>query len=114
MVQEQVGNGRSVFFLFQSDISRESGSRIQCSKYLRHSQGFSQDLHFTQIEFCLDEWSTGAFTQAKGFYEKNEVERYKGHLADIELWARIDLLITENIRRKWFKRSTYVFLGLSS
>jgi hypothetical protein len=52
------------------------------------------------------EWSTGTFIQA-GFTEKEMGESYRTHLSDInEKWIKCNPAVTENLRRKWYKRAS--------
>ncbi|KIK05918.1 hypothetical protein K443DRAFT_3478 [Laccaria amethystina LaAM-08-1] len=56
---------------------------------------------FMMIDFCLHEWSTGAFLQAT-FYEKDVIHTHKIYRAEVEAWSDMNLTVTSNIRKKLF------------
>ena len=57
-----------------------------------------------QIEFCIEEWSSGMFVKAE-FNEKSNTDRYKAHLADVTKWRNGSPIIVDNIRKKLFNRA---------
>src|ERR1700678_617622 len=59
---------------------------------------------FWKIDFCLREWSTGAFLQAS-FYEKNVIHTHKIYHVEVATWSEINLTVTTNIRKKTFHSS---------
>ncbi|KAF7358734.1 hypothetical protein MSAN_01212400 [Mycena sanguinolenta] len=61
------------------------------------------------LEFVIREWSTGSFIQAK-FTEKDVAKVYKVHLADTQTWNACNEAVTENIRRKWYRRASETFI----
>lgn len=65
-----------------------------------------------QVEYVIEEWSTGVFIPAKGFYEKDVAAKYRTHLADAEKWSACNPTVVENIRRKWYRRASYVSYSL--
>jgi len=62
-------------------------------------------LDISALEFCVNEWVTGTFIQAK-FYEKDVVERYRVHLIDTEKWSNANQEVVKNIRRKWYRKAS--------
>ena len=66
---------------------------------------------FRKIDFCLREWSTGAFLQAS-FYEKNVIHTHKIYRVEVATWSEINLTVTTNIRKKLFTRAMYVIYHL--
>lgn len=65
------------------------------------------DLHTSQIQFCLEEWQTGARVQAK-LNESDLAIKYQGHLKVTEEWDNMVPEVTGNIRRKIYKDLRYV------
>ncbi|KAJ7754279.1 hypothetical protein B0H14DRAFT_2476855 [Mycena olivaceomarginata] len=63
-------------------------------------------LEMTVVEYVIEEWSTGVFIPAKGFYEKDVAAKYRTHLADAEKWSACNPTVVENIRRKWYRRAS--------
>ncbi|KAJ7230474.1 hypothetical protein GGX14DRAFT_553953 [Mycena pura] len=57
------------------------------------------------LEFCTKEWATGSFISAK-FFEKDVAEAYAGHLADTEKWHKVNELVVDNLRHKWYRRAS--------
>ena len=70
-------------------------------------------LHFWQIDFCLHEWSTGAFLQAT-LFEKDVIHTHKIYRVEVEAWSAINLSVTSNIRKKLFTRALYVHCSIPS
>ncbi|KAJ7148840.1 hypothetical protein C8R46DRAFT_1310955 [Mycena filopes] len=68
-------------------------------------------LEFTAVHFCAKEYSTGQFIRAD-FLEKDVIDDYNTHLADIRGWAEMDEAVVLNIRKKWYNRGVYVVLFL--
>ena len=64
-------------------------------------------LLFQQIDFCLHEWLTGAFLQAK-FFEKDVIHTHKIYQAKVEAWSNLNLTVTSNIQKKLFTHALYV------
>ena len=60
-----------------------------------------------QIDFCLQEWSTGTFLQA-AFFEKDVLHTHKIYQVEVEAWSNINLAVTSNIRKKLFSWALYV------
>ncbi|KAF8814315.1 hypothetical protein BYT27DRAFT_7219884 [Phlegmacium glaucopus] len=58
------------------------------------------------INFCLHEWSTGAFLQAS-FYEKNVIHTHKIYHVKVATWSNINLIVTTNIGKKLFSRAMH-------
>ena len=54
-----------------------------------------------QIEFCIEEWSSGMFVKAE-FNEKSNTDHYKAHLVDITKWCDGSPIIVDNICKKLF------------
>ncbi|KAF8805888.1 hypothetical protein BYT27DRAFT_7257811, partial [Phlegmacium glaucopus] len=61
-------------------------------------------LIFTMIDFCLREWSTGAFLQAT-FFEKDVIHAHKIYRVEVKTWSSINFAVTLNIRKKLFSRA---------
>ena len=57
-----------------------------------------------QIEFCIEEWSTGMFVKAK-FNEKSNTKCYKAHLADVTKWCNGSPIVVNNIHKKLFNHA---------
>ena len=55
-----------------------------------------------QIQFCLEEWQTGARVQVK-LNESDLAVKYQGHLKVVEEWDNMVPEVTRNIRRKIYK-----------
>jgi hypothetical protein len=49
-----------------------------------------------QLEFLIDEWSTGSFISKK-FYEKDVAVSYRRHLTDVQSWSNFNKTVVENI-----------------
>ncbi|KAJ7204114.1 hypothetical protein GGX14DRAFT_460880 [Mycena pura] len=62
-------------------------------------------LEIAALEFCTKEWATGSFISAK-FFEKDVAEAYAGHLADTEKWHKVNELVVDNLRHKWYRRAS--------
>ncbi|KAJ7444665.1 hypothetical protein FB451DRAFT_1413063 [Mycena latifolia] len=62
-------------------------------------------LEFAVLEFCANEWSTGAFVAAQ-FFEKDVLKSYNTHLKDIRDWHGYNEEVVNNIRRTWFSRAS--------
>ncbi|KAJ6533902.1 hypothetical protein DFH09DRAFT_1325553 [Mycena vulgaris] len=69
-------------------------------------------MDFSVLEFLANEWSTGIHV-VSNFTEKEMIKPYRTHVDDINEWCDYDPLVTENIRRKWFKRASQTF-GLAA
>ncbi|KAJ7025437.1 hypothetical protein C8F04DRAFT_967727, partial [Mycena alexandri] len=54
------------------------------------------------------EWSTCSFIFAP-VQEKDAVQYYENHLADIKKWCDCNSVVTEKLRTKWFKRAAQNF-----
>ncbi|KAJ7718056.1 hypothetical protein B0H16DRAFT_1337658, partial [Mycena metata] len=65
-------------------------------------------LEFTALQHLTEEFSTGTYINAS-FQEKDVVQSYRTHLADIEKWMSCNPVVTEKLRRKWFKRAARNF-----
>jgi hypothetical protein len=57
-----------------------------------------------EIDFCIDEWSTGNRVKAK-FWEKEVIERHKVFRTDVENWSSLNLVAVEGIRKKYYVRA---------
>ncbi|KAJ7491648.1 hypothetical protein B0H11DRAFT_2008554, partial [Mycena galericulata] len=57
------------------------------------------------------EWTTGVLVPSQ-FTEKDMAKSYDIHLADIKKWCETNPTVTENLRKKWFRRSSQA-LGLA-
>ncbi|KAJ7640561.1 hypothetical protein B0H17DRAFT_1339288 [Mycena rosella] len=62
-------------------------------------------LDFSVLEFLAKEWSTGTHVPS-AFTEKEMGTSYRTHLTDVNNWCSYKPTVTENIRRKWFKRAS--------
>ncbi|KAF8803408.1 hypothetical protein BYT27DRAFT_7260150 [Phlegmacium glaucopus] len=58
----------------------------------------------TVIDFCLREWSTGTFIQAK-FFEKDVLASHKAYHLEVEAWSALNPSVIENIRKKLFNHA---------
>ncbi|KAF8800509.1 hypothetical protein BYT27DRAFT_7227440 [Phlegmacium glaucopus] len=58
----------------------------------------------TVIDFCLQEWSTGTFIQAK-FFKKDVLASHKAYRLEVEAWSALNPSVIENIRKKLFNRA---------
>ncbi|KAJ7205622.1 hypothetical protein B0H12DRAFT_1243435 [Mycena haematopus] len=66
-------------------------------------------LEFSVLQFLTQEWSTGTHVPAT-FTEKDMAASYNTHLSDInEKWIKCNPVVTENLRRKWYKRASQHF-----
>jgi hypothetical protein len=61
-------------------------------------------MYVIQIQFCIEEWSTGMFIKAE-FNEKDNADRYKAHLADLTIWHNGNPKVIDNICKKLFNRA---------
>lgn len=62
---------------------------------------------YIQLDFCIREWSTGQFQQAR-FWETDNKTRYDNYLAKLKEWSDIDPMVTRNLRKKLSTRARYV------
>lgn len=60
-----------------------------------------------QVDFCIHEWSTGSFEQAK-FRETDIKTRYNAYLAKLHEWSEVDPGVTRNMRKKLSTRARYI------
>ncbi|KAJ7717262.1 hypothetical protein B0H16DRAFT_1799442 [Mycena metata] len=65
-------------------------------------------LEFTILQHLTGEWSTGSYLPTP-FAEKDVVQSYRIHLTDIEKWINCNPVVTEKLRKKWFKRAAQNF-----
>ncbi|KAJ7798116.1 hypothetical protein B0H14DRAFT_43470 [Mycena olivaceomarginata] len=66
-------------------------------------------LEFSVLQFLTQEWSTGTHVPG-AFTEKEMGNSYHTHLSDInEKWIKYNPVVTENLRRKWYKRASQHF-----
>ncbi|KAJ7495744.1 hypothetical protein B0H11DRAFT_2276744 [Mycena galericulata] len=68
-------------------------------------------LDFAVLEHLTMEWTTGVLVPSL-FTEKDMAKSYDIHLADIKKWCETNPTVTENLRKKWFRRSSQA-LGLA-
>ncbi|KAJ7718085.1 hypothetical protein B0H16DRAFT_426704 [Mycena metata] len=61
-------------------------------------------LEFTILQHLTGECSTGSYLPTP-FAEKDVVQSYRTHLTDIEKWINCNPVVTEKLRKKWFKRA---------
>ncbi|KAJ7757338.1 hypothetical protein DFH07DRAFT_772820 [Mycena maculata] len=67
-------------------------------------------LDFSILQSLTQEWSTGTHVPA-AFTEKEMSQAYRTHLADInDKWIKANPTVTENLRRKWYKRASQHFV----
>jgi hypothetical protein len=60
----------------------------------------------SKLQFLTQEWSTGTHVPG-AFTEKEMGNSYRTHLSDInEKWIKYNPVVTENLRRKWYKRAS--------
>ena len=60
---------------------------------------------YMEIDFCIDEWSTGNRIKAK-FWEKDVIERHKVFHTDVENWSSLNPVAVEGIRKKYYIRAS--------
>jgi len=60
-----------------------------------------------QIDFCIDEWSSGQFVKAK-MWEKDVLARHEVYRKDLEDWHNLNVTAVDGIRRKWYQRARWV------
>ncbi|KAJ6508169.1 hypothetical protein C8R45DRAFT_436900 [Mycena sanguinolenta] len=70
-------------------------------------------LEFVCLDHCNSEWSTGRFVAAE-FKEKDLLKKYTTHLADITTWAEINKTVVNNLRLKWYTRTSGTITGPST
>ena len=58
---------------------------------------------FEQVDFCLDEWSTGIRVKAQ-LWEKDVTERHKIFIKDLKNWDSINPVVVKGIRKKLYLR----------
>lgn len=60
------------------------------------------------MEFCIDEWASGAYNVGK-FEEKKYAQPYRDHMALVEHWTNLRPDKTVKLRENMFLRVMYVF-----
>ncbi|KAF7349789.1 hypothetical protein MVEN_01278900 [Mycena venus] len=61
-------------------------------------------LEFTILQSLTQEYSTGIHIPVE-FTEKDMHQAYLTHVADIEKWIGLNPVVTEKLRRKWYKKA---------
>ncbi|KAJ7649246.1 hypothetical protein B0H17DRAFT_1215370 [Mycena rosella] len=61
-------------------------------------------MDFSVLEFLATEWSTGIHIPSQ-FTEKEMSKAYQIHLADVATWCSTHPVVTENIRRRLYKKA---------
>lgn len=57
-----------------------------------------------QIEFCVDEWSTGIHIKNR-FTEEEVAASYRVHLTDVNTWDQLAPTVTQRIRQSYYTKS---------
>lgn len=68
---------------------------------------FAQLTH-VEVEFCINEWSTGLFIKKKGFDKAKNMSRFTAHIERLYEWHSLNPTVINNILQKRYDRMRWV------
>ena len=57
-----------------------------------------------EVEFCIDEWSTGLFIKKSVFDEVENLSRYIDHFLKLNEWRSLNSMVVDKILQKKYDR----------
>ena len=61
-----------------------------------------------EVEFCIEEWSTGLFAKRSSFDEAENLARYTAHAEKLAEWRSLNATVVDKMLQKRFDRIRYV------
>jgi hypothetical protein len=69
-------------------------------------------LTHVEVEFCIEEWSTGIFIKNPSFDEAENLPRYMVHLEKLVEWCSLNPKVVDKILQKKYNRMQCIHLYL--